>query len=139
MTGNTQATLATIASALLRLAAGALFMMHGWQKLDDGVPATTAWLESLNLPYATLAAPALIGVELLGGAALVLGVATRFVSLVLLVEMAAAWYLVHRGQGFFAVQGGWELVALLAVVLAGFALTGSGRSGLDRLLGRRRR
>lgn len=134
-----RSTQATVAATLLRVCTGVLFLAHGWQKFTDGVPATTNWLESLGVGYATLAAPVLIGVELLGGAALMLGAATRFVSLVLLAQMVAAWFLVHRGLGPFAAQGGWELVLLLAVVLTGFALTGSGATGVDRLFSRRAR
>ena len=139
MNRSTQATLAAISSTALRVTVGALFMVHGWWKLTDGVPATTAWLDSLGVGYASLAAPVLIGAELLGGAALVLGLATRFVCLVLLAELGIAWYLVHRGHGLFVADGGWELVLVVAVVLAGFALTGSGGTGLDRLLSGRHR
>lgn len=138
MTRSAQAALSTLAATALRLVVGAVFIIHGWQKYREGVPATVKWLETMAVPYPSLAAPVLIGVELLGGALLVLGLATRFVSLLLLAEMVAAFFLVHREAGFFAADGGYELVLLLAVVLAGFALTGAGRAGVDRFIGRRR-
>lgn len=139
MIRSTKATLSTIAATALRVCVGVIFVFHGWDKLTDGVPATTAWLESLGVGYASLAAPTLIAAELLGGVALVLGLATRFAALVLLVQTGFAWYLVHSGQGFFAAEGGVELVLLLAVALLGFVLTGSARTGLDRFFGSRRR
>lgn len=42
------------------------------------------------------------------------------------------------GQGLFATDGGWELVAALGLAAVVFALVGPGRFSLDALLRRRR-
>lgn len=138
MIHSRQAKLSLVAATGLRVVVGVVFMLHGWEKYSAGISKTTSWLESIGIPYATLAAPVLMGVELLGGALLVLGLATRFAALVLLAEMVVAFLTVHQDSGFAAAEGGYELVLVLAVALAGFALAGSGATGLDRLLARRR-
>ena len=138
MNRSTQATLSSIAATGLRVCVGLIFLIHGWDKFSAGIPATTAWLEGLGVEYAALAAPVVMGAELLAGAALILGLATRFAAFVLLIHTGLAWFLVHRGQGFFVAEGGSEFVILLAVALAGIALSGSGRIGLDRFIVRRR-
>lgn len=139
MNRSTQATLSSIAATALRICVGVLFVIHGCDKFLRGFDATADWLQSLGLSYVTLASPVLIGAEILGGIALILGLATRFVSLVLLVHTGFTWYLVHRGQGFFLTDGGGELMLLLAVILAGLCLSGSAGTGLDRLFSKRRR
>jgi len=124
---------APYAALLLRVVLGALFLAHAGLKLFVFTPAgTAAFFGSLGFPpvvaYATIAA------EVVGGAALLLGVMTRWVSLALLPLLLGAAILVHLPNGFFftAPNGGWEYPAFWAVALLCQALLGDGAFSLRR-------
>ena len=78
-------------------------------------------------------------VELIGGAALILGVATPIAALLLVADMAGAYWFVHMGNGIFVDQGGFELVGTLAAACLILAAVGAGRYSVDGLVLRRRR
>lgn len=136
-----QQTVSTnIAALILRVTSGSAFIAHGLLKLLVFTPAGTAgFFESLGLPgflaYLTIFA------ELAGGAALILGVATRVVALALLpVLLGATW--VHSGNGwlFSAEGGGWEFPVFWAMIQVVIMALGSGAYALrlpvvDRVLG----
>jgi putative oxidoreductase len=77
--------------------------------------------------------------QLVGGVAVLLGLATRVVALLYTLTMVGAAVLVHLSNGFYAADGGWELVGLLAVVSLALVVGGPGRLSLDGLLTQRRR
>jgi putative oxidoreductase len=118
------------AALLLRLSSGALFLAHGLLKVFVfTLPGTVGYFESLGLPgflaYLTILA------EVGGGLALILGVATRAVSLALIpVLLGATW--VHSGNGwvFSSEGGGWEFPLFWAIVQGAIALLGSGAYAL---------
>lgn len=118
------------AALALRVTSGVLFVAHGLMKVFVfTIPGTVGYFESLGLPgflaYLTIA------VEVLGGLALILGVATRAVALALVpVLLGATW--VHAGNGwvFSSEGGGWEFPLFWAVVQVAIALLGSGAYAL---------
>lgn len=118
------------AAFMLRVTSGALFIAHGFLKVNVfTVAGTVGFFESLGIPgifaYLTILA------ELVGGAALVLGVGTRIVSLALVpVLLGATW--VHAGNGwlFSAEGGGWEFPLFWSVVQVAIALLGRGAFAL---------
>jgi putative oxidoreductase len=122
-----------IAALLLRVSMGVLFLAHAGLKIFVFTPAGTAgFFESLGLPGAL--AYAVIAGELVGGAALILGVWTRYVSLALLPIIFGAIYTPHWAAGFFFSNegGGWEFPAFWAVALIVQALLGDGAFALKR-------
>ena len=122
----------------LRLAAGAIFVAHGGQKLFVyGLEGVTASFDGMGIPLAGLAAPAVALIEAVGGLALILGLFTRWVAVALAAVMLGALLLVHLPNGFF-LPGGIEFVLVLLGVAGALALTGAGEYSLDALLGRRR-
>ncbi len=117
---------AAFAALLLRVTMGVLFIAHGLLKVLVFTPAgTVGFFESLGLPgfFAYLTIIAEIG----GGAALIAGVLTRWVSLALLPIMLGA-IAVHWNAGwvFSSEGGGWEFPAFWAVALVVQALLGNG-------------
>ena len=121
--------------ALLRIVVGIVFVMHGQQKLFEmGVGGVGGFFASLGVPAPQLAAVVVSVLETIGGLALILGVLTRLFGLLLAGDMFVALLLVHRPNGFFAGNGGVELVLLLGAAALALAMTGSGALALDNFL-----
>ncbi|HEY0919467.1 DoxX family protein [Devosia sp.] len=126
-------TNADLAATLLRVSMGILFLAHAWLKLVIFTPAgTVGFFESLGFPG--FLAYLVIAAELLGGIALILGVATRWVSLALVPVLLGSIYAPHGAAGFFFSNegGGWEFPAFWAIVLLVQALLGDGAFALRR-------
>jgi putative oxidoreductase len=77
--------------------------------------------------------------ELVGGIAMILGVAVPVVGVLMALNMAGAWIFVHTSGLFAMDRNGPELVIALGLLSLVLAMTGSGRFGLDHLIVRRLR
>lgn len=75
--------------------------------------------------------------ELIAPVLLVLGLATRFATVSLLILTLVAWVSVHAGNGYNVVDNGWKLPLFYVVMLIPLLLSGPGRLSLDRLIARR--
>ena len=118
------------AALLLRLALGIMFLAHVLTKLLVFTPAGTAgFFASVGFP-GWLAYP-VIAFEIGAGVLLVLGVFTRWVALLAVVQLFAA-STVHFGNGwsFANPNGGWEYPIFLTVAAAALALIGDGAHAL---------
>lgn len=126
--------LAPAAKALLRIGAGVLFMQHGLQKLFGmfgGMGGTGGTAELMSRM-------GLAGVlETFGGLLIVIGLLTRPVAVVLMLEMIAAYFIAHLPRGGWPIQNGGELALLYALVWAFFAANGAGPYSLDERRSRR--
>lgn len=106
------------AYALLRVAAGFLFLFHGLQKLFGLFGGRTAELVSLR---------GLAGViELAGGTMIMIGLYAAPAAVVASGTMALAYFLSHHPQGFWPIQNRGELAALYCFVFLYIATRGSG-------------
>ena len=123
---------------LARVALGVVFFAHGWQKLfTNGVDGTSAFFGQVGVPMPTLSAWFAAVVELLGGAALIVGIAVPLAALLLVVDMLGAFLFVHAGNGLFIEKNGYELVLALGAASLVLAALGAGRFSLDHaVLGR---
>lgn len=130
-----------LALLVARAAIGIVFFVHGWQKLfTQGIDGTAGFFEQMGIPAAGVAAWFAALVELVGGAALVLGLLVPVASALLIVNMIGAFAFVHAGAGFFVDQGGYEFVLALAAASLLLVAVGAGRFSIDHLLfGRRER
>lgn len=72
--------------------------------------------------------------ELLGAVALVIGLATRFVSASLIILTVVAWMSVHAGLGYNVCDNGYKLPLIYLVLLLPLLLQGGGRASLDYYL-----
>jgi putative oxidoreductase len=114
--------------ALLRIGAGLLFMEHGLQKLFGLFGGMGPSGGSVPL----ISQMGLAGVlECGGGILLVLGLFTRPVAVVLLLEMLYALLTVHLPKGGAPIQNGGELALLYGLVFAFLAGNGAGPASLD--------
>jgi putative oxidoreductase len=119
------------AALLLRLTLGGLFLAHAGVKLIVFTPAgTAAFFGSLGLPPEL--AYVIIAVETVGGVALILGLWTRVVALLLTPVLLGAIFTVHAHAGFSFTNpnGGWEYPAFWIVGLVTQALLGDGAYAL---------
>jgi putative oxidoreductase len=125
---------APYAALALRVALGVMFIAHALLKYYVfTLPGTVQFFASLGLPgplaYLTFWA------ELLGGALILGGVATRWVAAALIpVLLGAAW--AHAGNGwvFSAPNGGWEYPVFMAFAAAALALLGDGAYSLRNVI-----
>ncbi|WP_246727774.1 DoxX family protein [Chelativorans sp. Marseille-P2723] len=126
-------TNADLAAAILRFSMGVLFLAHAGLKIFIFTPAgTVAYFGSLGLPGGL--AYLVLGAELLGGIALILGLWTRWVSLALVPILLGSIYTPHGAAGFFFSNegGGWEFPMFWAITLIVQALLGDGAFSLKR-------
>jgi len=118
----------------IRVVVGVVFLMHGGQKLFIwGFSGVAAFLGQLGIPAPMLASIIVTLVEFLGGLALFLGLFTRWVAILLAIDMAVAILTVHLPNGFFLPEGFEYPLTLLAANVS-LALLGSGEASVDRFL-----
>ena len=72
--------------------------------------------------------------ELLGAAALAVGLATRFFGATLFILTLVAWFSVHAGNGYNVCYNGFKLPLIFMVMLVPLILSGPGKLSLDYLL-----
>jgi putative oxidoreductase len=118
---------APYAALVLRLSLGVMFIAHSiYLKLFVfTLPGTAQFFASLGLPAA--AAYAVFAAEAVGGALLLLGVATRWVAAALVpILLGATWAHLGNGWLFTNTGGGWEYPLFLAIATAALSLLGGG-------------
>jgi putative oxidoreductase len=119
-------TIASFAPLPIRIMAGIAFIMHGLPKLE-GMDKTPGFFGSLGLPP-ELALP--VGLlEVIGGFALILGIATRIASVLFIIEMTGAILAAKITKGFV---GGYELDLLLLAIAVSLLISGPGRVSIER-------
>ncbi|GAA3149175.1 DoxX family protein [Planomonospora alba] len=123
----------SIAFLLGRVAIGAIFLVHGWTKFSSGLSGTAGFFESVGIPLAGVAAPAVAVLEVVGGIALILGAALPVFGTLLALNMLGAILFVHGQAGFFADKGGYEFVLALAAASLMIAFSGGGALAVDSL------
>lgn len=125
---------------LLRIVVGLLLVGHGAQKLfgwfGGGGLAGTAWyFRSVGYWPPRLMAGFAGGAELVGGAALAAGFATPLTAAAIIGTMFNAVVAVHRRNGLWAIDNGYEYPLVIATVAATLGFTGAGTASLDARLG----
>ncbi|MEJ2216515.1 MAG: DoxX family protein [Gemmatimonadota bacterium] len=121
-----------VALNILRIGTGLLFMQHGAQKLFGwfGRDAVPAYMSQLGFAGV---------LEFFGGFLIVLGLGTRPVAALLIIEMIWAYLQVHLGRGVVPIMNGGELAILYALIYLFLLASGGGNFSLDGVLRRRRR
>jgi putative oxidoreductase len=124
--------------AIVRVVIGFTFLMHGWQKLFQfGLVGVTTAFGQMGAPLPELTGPLVSVLEFVGGAALLVGLGTRWVAVLLAIDMLAAILIAHLPAGFFAPEG-FEIPLLLLAGVVALALAGPGAFALDRVVSRAR-
>jgi putative oxidoreductase len=122
-----------LAPLVARVTLGVLFVSTGWGKVHD-LDKVSNFFSELGIPMPHLNAVMVSFVELVGGALLLVGLASRLAALPLMASMAVAILTAQREQVhglpdlFGLVE--WTYLALLLWV----ALAGPGKASLDHWL-----
>jgi putative oxidoreductase len=110
--------------ALLRIVAGFLFLWHGMQKIlgipsppPPGAPPLILWVAG--------------GIELVGGALVMVGLLTRWAAFLSSGLMACAYWMAHGMKALLPIQNQGELAALYCFVFLYIAAHGSGIWSVD--------
>lgn len=121
------------AAVPLRILVGLAFIGHGWPKLMN-LGAITQTFGQMGIPAPGLFAPLVMILEVFGGAALALGLLTRWVALGYVFEMlvTTSYVQIPGGSKFI---GGYELDLLFLATGLFFLLAGPGPLSLDRQFG----
>lgn len=125
---------AEVARLLLRSALGCTMIAHG-MKHGGSLDGTAGWFESIGFQQPRLQAQLSSVVEVGAGAALITGTATPLASSAVVGTMSVAYRTVHRPNGFFITDEGFEYVGFLSAAAIALAALGGGRFSVDRLLG----
>lgn len=124
--------------AFIRILVGLLFLPIGIDKLFLGGAGRIAAGNILRLGVQPPLAWAwtVAGLEFFGAFLLMLGLFTRPVAFALAIELTVIASGILAPRGWLWTVNGFEVGLLLALVLIGLVLGGSGRYSLDRLIGR---
>ena len=123
-----------------RILMGWIFLRSGYGKIFDIAAYSTTFPARGLMPWmAYIAVP----VELFGGLALILGIATRYVAAVLVVFVVVAsfsshayWLMTDANMRRINDASFWKNMAMIGGLLFAF-VAGPGRLSVDRLLARR--
>lgn len=119
-----------VALLLVRVSLAAVFITHGWAKVSE-MDATVGFFSSLGL--SAVWAYLIAWIELLGGAAMLLGVLTGWAGILLAATMVGAIGLVKLKMGFL---GGYEFDLVLFLSAIAIALSGPGKYTAKRIIKR---
>ena len=125
---------------VLRIVVGLLLVGHGAQKLfgwfgGAGLPGTAGFFRSVGYWPPRLMAGFAGGAELIGGLSLAAGFLTPLAAAAIIGTMLNVGVGVHRRNGLWAADNGYEYPLVLGAVAAGLGFTGAGAASVDAWLG----
>src|SRR5690242_18012680 len=123
--------------AILRLAIGVVFLMHGYQKFFAfGVSGVAGFFGQMGIPMASIAAPAVATIEFVGGLAVILGYWHRIAAALQVCVMIGA-ILFAKGLTAFYAPKGFEFEFTLMLGALAIALGGGGKWTLQEQLAKK--
>lgn len=125
-----------LALLVLRVCLGGLFLVHGYDKFSNfGVIVTNLTSSGFAMP--TLMLVLITGAELLGGAAVLLGVFTEIGAAIIALDMLAVFFLVQLPQGFSLTSVGFGFAAFALAMSASLFFSGAGKWSVASFAGKR--
>jgi len=118
---------------LARFAVAYGFSLPALMKIQN-LEETSIWFASIGIPFATFSAYMVSAVETMGIVLLILGLFTRYISILLACVMLGAMFFVHFQHGYSITNNGVEIVVYYLLFLFIFATFGAGKYSLDQLL-----
>lgn len=126
-----------IASTVLRIVFGLIFAMHGFAKFQNGLDNVAGFFGSLGLPSFLAYLVAIL--ELIGGIALILGFAVRYISAAYALIMLGAIVKLKLANGLMGTPQapGYEFELMLLAVAVFFVIYPQG--WVDQLIASRKK
>ncbi|HJQ09880.1 MAG TPA: DoxX family protein [Gemmatimonadaceae bacterium] len=121
----------SVGLAVLRIAAGAVFLDHGYQKMFKmGIGGVTGFFGHVGIPLPNVMATLITLLEVFGAVAIIVGFLTRPIALAFVLDMLGAIFLVQLKNGFSK----FELEFLLLGAAITLLFTGAGRYSIDAMI-----
>jgi putative oxidoreductase len=120
-----------LALLLLRLALGAVMVVHGYHKVFGGLHQHAAFVASLGLP--SWAGYVSAFTEFLGGLLILAGLFTRAAALAICINLSVAIWKVHLHNGLSG-EHGFEFPLSLGVIAFALIFFGAGPIAIDHVL-----
>lgn len=107
--------------------------MMKWNNIEN----VAEWFGSIGIPMPTLNAYLAATTEMAGVFLLTLGLATRIISIPLIITMVVAIVTVHLGNGFEASNNGFEIPLYYILILFSLLVNGVGKLSIDNLISKK--
>ena len=121
----------SVGIAVLRIAAGLVFLDHGYQKMFKmGIGGVTGFFGQVGIPLPNVMATLITLLEVFGAVAIIVGFLTRPIALAFVLDMLGAILLVQLKNGFSK----FELEFLLFGAAIALFFTGAGRYSIDAMI-----
>ncbi len=117
---------------LSRIAVGLIMLTHGIPMFQSLMAGNVHFADPFGIGQAPSLALAVFA-EALCSILLILGLATRFASIPLIITMLVAVFYAHSADPF----GKKELAVIYLIIYIGFLILGAGRYSIDHLIGRK--
>src|SRR4051794_4333122 len=125
-----------LAYLIVRVTAGLMLIPHGWAKVMNlGVDRVATMLGNYGVPSPKPFALIIMVLETIGGIMIALGLFTRLVAAMLVVEFAVIIFAAHLPKGYGVGAGGVEYPLMWGLILLAILLRGGGPWSVDRKLG----
>ena len=116
---------------VLRVALGVCLFVKGFEFIQNSVELTSFFSATSYFQKATWMNTVIPWVHLLGGSMIVVGLFTRFWTLVQIPILFGAIFFVHAKTGIFAGESGTLFPLIILVLLVFFFIEGGGPISLD--------
>lgn len=136
-TGATQSRVSGVTLGAVRVVVGFLFVCHGLQGLVGAFSGIDT--QGTAVPFGSWPGWYASMIALVGGGAVLLGLATRVAALVCSGAMAYAYFTVHLPLGLLPLQNLGEQAALFSWIFLLIAVVGPGAFAVDNVIRRARR
>ncbi len=121
----------TLATLILRFAAGAMIIPHGYSKLKNFGKMSSSFADPFHIG-SSLSLSLTIFAEFFCGMLILIGLFTRLASIAPIIAMAVALFYAHNGDFF----GKGEMAALYLSIFIAILFVGPGRASVDNMIGK---
>jgi len=123
-----------IALLILRVVVGIFMLTHGWGKMQTLFGSEPIQFADPMGLGATASLVLVVFAEVLCSILLIIGFATRFTAIPLLITMLVAAFIIHINDGF----GKQEFALLYGLIYLTIAIVGAGKYSLDYIISKNR-